>query len=67
MRIRIEKWMDHEIRFTEKELGDWWAVLADIASALDLKAKRIKERLTDEVVSNGRIPDSTGRIQEIDL
>ena len=31
--------------------GDWWTVLADIAKALNLKAKRIRERLDDEVVS----------------
>jgi len=63
--IRTETWNGHQIRFVEKEPGDWWAVLADIAKALNLKAKRIRERLDDEVVSNGHIPDSLGRTQEM--
>ncbi|MBS5910734.1 MAG: hypothetical protein KID09_08805 [Paenibacillus macerans] len=32
---------------------------------MNLKAKRIKERLDDEAVSNGHIPDSLGRVQEM--
>lgn len=65
MEIRVENWNGHDIRFVEKEPGDWWAVLADIAKVLNLKAKRIKERLDDEAVSNGHIPDSLGRVQEM--
>lgn len=65
MSIKVENWNGHEIRFVEKVPGDWWAVLADIAKALNLKAKRIKSRLDDEVVSNGHIPDSLGRVQEM--
>lgn len=51
MNIKTEVWGNTTIRFVEKEPGDWWAVLADIAGALDLKPKRIKERLSDDVVS----------------
>lgn len=40
-------------------------MLADIAKALNLKAKRIRERLDDEVVSTDHIPDSLGRLQEM--
>jgi len=65
MSIKTETWNGHEIRFVEKEPGDWWAVLADIAKALNLKAKRIRERLDDEVVSTDHIPDSLGRTQEM--
>jgi len=63
--IRTEIWNGHQIRFVEKDPGDWWAVLADIAKALNLKAKRIRERLDDEVVSTDHIPDSLGRTQEM--
>lgn len=63
--MKLENWNGHGIRFVEKSPGDWWAVLADIAGALNLKAKRIRERLDDEVVSNGHIPDTLGRIQEM--
>lgn len=35
MNIRTENWLGHEIRFVEKEPNDWWAVAADIASALN--------------------------------
>ena len=31
--IKIEKWLDHEIRFVEHE-GEWWAIAKDIADAL---------------------------------
>ncbi|HEN2287665.1 TPA: Bro-N domain-containing protein, partial [Streptococcus agalactiae] len=52
------------IRFVEHQ-GEWWAVLADIAKALDLNPKFIKQRLGDEVVSNNHVADSLGRQQEM--
>ncbi|HHK0740807.1 TPA: Bro-N domain-containing protein, partial [Streptococcus pyogenes] len=52
------------IRFVEHQ-GEWWAVLADIAKALDLNPKFIKQRLGDEVVSNNHVTDSLGRQQEM--
>lgn len=64
MQIKTENWNGYEIRFVERS-GEWWAVLADIAKALNLKAKRIRERLDDEVVSTDHIPDSLGRLQEM--
>lgn len=65
MNLKTENWNGHSIRFVEREAGEWWAVLADIAKALNLKAKRIRERLDDEVVSTDHIPDSLGRMQEM--
>lgn len=62
--MKTEIWANHEIRFIEKE-GEWWAVLSDIATALDLKPKHIKERLSDEVVSTDHIKDIMGRNQEM--
>lgn len=60
MNIKTETWNGHSIRFAEREPGDWWAVLADIATALRLKAKRIRERLPKEVVSNVPLPTAGG-------
>lgn len=62
--MRTETWNGYDIRFVEHQ-GEWWAVLADICHALDLKPKRVKERLVDEVVSTDHVADSLGRQQEI--
>jgi len=51
MSIREEIWNGHKIRFVEKELNDWWAVLADITTALELSAREVKRRLPADVVS----------------
>lgn len=61
---KIEQWNGHSIRFVEHN-GEWWAVLADIAKALDLKPKYVKERLGDEVVLTDHVLDSLGRQQEM--
>lgn len=49
--MKTEIWNNHEIRFVEKD-GEWWAVLKDVCDALDLKSKRVSERLEKGVVSN---------------
>ncbi len=61
---KIEQWNGHSIRFVEHN-GEWWAVLADIAKALELKPKYVKERLSDEVVLTDHVLDSLGRQQEM--
>lgn len=61
---KIQQWNGHNIRFVEHN-GEWWAVLADIAKALDLKPKYVKERLSDEVVLTDHVLDSLGRQQEM--
>ncbi|KLL45907.1 antirepressor [Streptococcus agalactiae] len=61
---KTETWNGYTIRFVEHR-GEWWAVLADIAKALDLNPKFIKQRLGDEVVSNNHVADSLGRQQEM--
>ncbi|VGQ65981.1 BRO family, N-terminal domain protein [Streptococcus pyogenes] len=61
---KTETWNGYTIRFVEHN-GEWWAVLADIAKALDLNPKFIKQRLGDEVVSNNHVTDSLGRQQEM--
>lgn len=58
--IRIEKWLGHEIRFVEKTLGDWWAVLADLTEALELSAREVKRRLPGDVVSTHMVESGNG-------
>lgn len=62
--MKIENWNGYDIRFVDRN-GEWWAVLVDIAEALELKPKRVKERLDDEVVSTDHILDSIGRKQSM--
>lgn len=61
---KIEQWNGHSIRFVEHN-GEWWAVLADIAKALELEQRFIKRRLADDVFSKHPITDSLGRQQEM--
>jgi prophage antirepressor-like protein len=63
--MRTEIWNGHEIRFVEKQPGDWWAVLSDVSKAMNLRSKRIRERLDDEVVSTDHVTDALGRVQEM--
>ena len=61
---KLEQWNGHGIRFVEHN-GEWWAVLADIAKALELEQRIIKRRLEDDVFSKHPITDSLGRQQEM--
>lgn len=61
---KLEQWNEHSIRFVEHN-GEWWAVLADIAKALELEQRFIKRRLEDDVFSKHPILDSLGRKQEM--
>ena len=61
---KLEQWNGHDIRFVEHN-GEWWAVLADIAKALELEQRLIKRRLEDDVFSKHPITDSLGRQQEM--
>lgn len=51
-----------EIRTITKD-GEALFCLGDLCGILELTAKGVKQRLTDEVISNYPIPDSLGRIQ----
>lgn len=62
--MKTEIWSGYNIRFVEYN-GEWWAVLKDIALALGLAPKHIRNRLSDEVVSNYPIKDRLGRLQEM--
>ncbi|MCF8566872.1 phage repressor protein [Alicyclobacillus tolerans] len=60
---RIETWNANEIRFVEKEPGDWWGVAADIAKALKLRTDKLIARLDDDHLSKVLIVDALGRMQ----
>jgi prophage antirepressor-like protein len=62
MNFRVENWLDYEIRFVEKNPGEWWAVLKDITDALGLTTKKVNQRLNDEVLSTHHVPDSLGEM-----
>lgn len=48
MNIRVENWNGCEIRFVEKESGDWWAVAADVCRALDIRNITMAVRKLDD-------------------
>ena len=52
--MRIENWCGHEIRFIEKD-GEWWAILKDICSALNLRSNKVSERLDPDMLDSVKI------------
>lgn len=48
--IKIENWCGHDIRFIERDYGEWWAVLKDICDALDLRTDKVAERLDPDMM-----------------
>ena len=50
--MKTELWNGYSIRFIEKD-GEWWAVLKDVCSALNLRVDAVKIRLEDDTISNG--------------
>jgi prophage antirepressor-like protein len=51
MDIKIENWNGHEIRFVQKDLNEWWAVLADVAKALSISRHGLAQRLSKGLIS----------------
>jgi prophage antirepressor-like protein len=64
--MKTENWNGHDIRFVSID-GEWWAVLSDIAKALNLQTKKLNQRLKDEVLKKHPIKDSLGRKQETSI
>lgn len=58
--MKIENWNGYDIRFVDHK-GEWWAVLADIAEALELKTFKIAQRLDDDLLSKYNVKDTLGR------
>jgi prophage antirepressor-like protein len=57
---KTENWKGHQIRFVEREPGDWWAVLSDVADALGLSARFVARRLDKDVISKHTLPTAGG-------
>ncbi len=47
LEIKSVKWKGHKIRFFEKEPGEWWALLNDIAKALQQSPWQVCQNLTN--------------------
>ena len=62
--MKIENWNGSNIRFIEHN-GEWWAVLTDIAKALNLRTDKVKSRLENDHLSKVTIIDSMRRKQEV--
>jgi len=62
--LKTETWNGYQIRFVEKEPGDWWAVLADIATTLSVSRHGLSQRLPKEVISTEPL-QTIGGIQEM--
>jgi len=59
--IKTENWNGHQIRFVEREPGDWWAALADVAKALSIQTRDARRRLPKDVVSTHPLPTAGGQ------
>lgn len=58
--MKTEIWNGYSIRFVEKD-GEWWAVLKDVANALQLRTDKVIARLDDNNLSKVAIEDALGR------
>lgn len=63
--MKTESWNGHEIRFVERVPGEWWAVLADVASALDLYNRKLAQRLDKDVLSKCPLETNGGKQEMI--
>lgn len=67
MNIRTENWLGNQIRFVELNASEWWAVAADITSALGLtQVTRALSGLKDGVTTS-KVTDKLGREQEMNV
>ncbi|WP_339197913.1 BRO family protein [Paenibacillus sp. FSL P4-0176] len=66
MKIRVENWMGHDIRFVELTTDDWWAVAKDVATALGYSIAPHMVRLIDSDEKDAiHLTDSIGRNQKM--
>lgn len=65
--IRIESWNSHQIRFVEKEPGDWWAVAEDIARPLGYSRARNMVRMLQAEQKGAHIMSTPGGFQEVTI
>ena len=48
MDSKVEIWNGYEIRFVEKDLGEWWAVAKDVSESLDYRMASDMTRIIDD-------------------
>lgn len=65
MNLKTENWNGHEIRFVEREDGEWWAVAADVATALGYRHTPHMLRVLEDDQKDVRIVDTPGGKQEM--
>ena len=54
MKMRTESWCGYDIRFVEVN-GEWMAILKDICDALQLRSKKVSERLDPDMMERVKI------------
>lgn len=58
--VKIEKWIDHKIRFVLGEDGEWWGIAKDVAEALGYDhTPSMVRRLDEDEKSTVRLTHST--------
>jgi prophage antirepressor-like protein len=67
MSTKTENWKGHQIRFVEREPGDWWAIAADVAAALGYRHTPHMLRVLDDDQKDVRIVDTPGGKQEMSI
>lgn len=65
MKIKIENWNGHSIRFVEKNPGDWWAVAKDVSSALAYRDAHGMVRMLDNKDRGTHIVSTPSADQEM--
>lgn len=64
--IKTEIWNGHEIRFVEKEPGDWWAIAKDVADALGYSETNAMTRhLKKKFLTSVKLTDMNQRFTAI--
>lgn len=65
--MKTETWLDHEIRFIEKN-GEWWAVASDVAKALGfLNAHNATHKMADKYKGSAKVITPSGEQTMITL
>lgn len=67
MSTKTENWKGHQIRFVEREPGEWWAIAADVAAALGYRHTPHMLRVLDDDQKDVRIVDTPGGKQEMSI
>lgn len=67
MNIRTETWLGHSIRFVEKVPGEWWALAADIAEALNYSQVTNMLRKVKPNQKGLHLMNTPGGLQEVSI